>query len=269
MIRVVLVEDEALARAKLRRILAREPDVTIVGEAADGAQALERIAALTPDLVFMDIDLPDRSGLEVVRELQAEPWPLIVFATAYDAFAVQAFETRAIDYVLKPFDEDRLRETLARVRERRRERPLVAKDVRLALEVLAERQRELERRLDTRSPGLDRVLVRIGEEMRLVPVASIEWLRAADNYVELHVGRECHLVRETLGRLEQRLDPARFRRIHRGVIVCLDHVRAIRPTATGELEVVLLDGTVLPVSRSYRDRLMERGERAERVDGER
>ncbi|NOT35111.1 MAG: response regulator transcription factor [Candidatus Eisenbacteria bacterium] len=257
MIRTVIVEDESLARDKLRRLLARASDVELVGEAATAEEAIAIVQELRPDLLFLDIRLDDRSGFEVLEALGRDrtSGPLVVFATAYDAHAVRAFEARALDYLLKPFDERRFDEALSRARERLT-RLEGSPDLRGLLEELRERQAALERHLASHAGGYsDRVLVRDGAEMRLVALREVDWVSAADNYVELHVQSAKHLLRETLARFEQRVEPHGFLRIHRGVLVNLERVRSLRPTASGDLEAVLVDGTTLPISRSHRGRI--------------
>lgn len=256
MIRAVVVDDEAMARAKLRRLLGAHADVEIVGEGHDVASAATVLAETRPDLVFLDIDMPGGDGFAVVRSL-APPAPWIVFATAYSEFALQAFEVEALDYLLKPFDAERLGRVVARARERIATRPAPAAG---SLERLAERLEALAGAAGAPAPAgwARRVLVQAAGEMRFVRVEDILWLASADNYVEVHTQWGVHLIRDTLTAVEQRLDPATFLRIHRRTIVNLDHADSIRPRATGQLEVGMRGGAALAVGRVYLDALTRR-----------
>ncbi len=260
MIDVLIVDDEPLARARLRRLVEREPDLRLIGECVNGDEALAAIRAGAPRLVFLDIDMPDMTGFEVIEALPAQARPAIVFVTAYDEFAVRAFEVHALDYLLKPFDAARFTETLARARAQ-----LVAPDshglgaLTRLLEEMRSRQVALDRALRRAQPSwAERLVVRSGDELLFVRVADIDWLAAADNYVELHCGRTTHLVRETLAKVERQLDPERFLRIRRDAIANLDRARAVRPGVSGEPEIVMRDGTALRLGRAYRHRVTER-----------
>jgi two-component system LytT family response regulator len=245
-LRVLLVDDEPLVRRGLRAFLAAEPDVTVVGECGDGRDAVRVIRAERPDLVFLDVQMPELDGLGVVDALEEdERPPALVFVTAYDAYALRAFEVHAVDYLLKPFDEGRFRTALARARQRlaRADTPAPG-DPRLEA---------LLRELRPAPAYAERLLVRTASRMLPVPVAAIDWIEAADNYVRLHVGAERHALRETIKGLEARLDPRRFARIHRSTIVNLDRVREVRPLPSGDCVLLLLDGTQLSLSRGYRE----------------
>ncbi len=241
-LRVLIVDDEAPARRRLRRLLASETGLMIAGECGDGDSALRLIASTRPDLVLLDVQMPERSGFDVVQALP-DPSPAILFVTAFDRYALRAFDVHAVDYLLKPCTVDRLRIALARARERiaaRRGDPAIGA-------LIAELQR--------RRSYLSRIPVRTATRTIYVDVQAIDWLDAADNYVRLHVrGRE-HLARETLASLETQLDPYRFVRIHRSAIVQLDRILETRPTSHGDAEIVLRDGTRLAVSRTWRDAL--------------
>ncbi len=250
MIRAIIVDDEVLARARLRRLIARLPDVALVGEAADAAAARSAIDRLRPDLVFLDVDLPDGTGFDVARALPPDAAPSIVFVTAYEEFARRAFDADAVDYLLKPYDAERLEIALARVRRSRRTDaggldPAVLERIARAVEP---------NRLDVDL----RLTVRVGEDLVVVRVAEVEWIAAADNYVELHVGGRRHLLRESLRALEGVLDPLRFVRIHRATIVNSERVRALRPGVSGDWVVILESGAELKVGRSYRRAVAER-----------
>jgi len=242
-LRTVVVEDERLARRKLVMLLATEPGVELVGECGTAEDAVNLLRAERPDLVFLDIQLPGMDGFEVLQHAGLENVGHVVVVTAHDRYALKAFDVAAIDYLLKPYDRTRLRQTLARVQGRG------TSDLHGRLLALAER-------LGAGSERLHRLVIREGERIRFLDVGSVDWFESADNYVKVRVGVAEHLVRTTLQRLEQRLDPGRFIRIHRRLIVNLDRVREGRLGVRGDYEVVLQDGKVLPVGRRYRDRLL-------------
>ena len=242
-LRTVVVEDERLARRKLVMLLATEPGVELVGECGTAEDAVNLIRAERPDLVFLDIQLPGMDGFEVLQHAGLENVGHVVVVTAHDRYALKAFDVAAIDYLLKPYDRTRLRQTLARVQGRG------TSDLHGRLLALAER-------LGAGSERLHRLVIREGERIRFLDVGSVDWFESADNYVKVRVGVAEHLVRTTLQRLEQRLDPGRFIRIHRRLIVNLDRVREGHLGVRGDYEVVLQDGKVLPVGRRYRDRLL-------------
>lgn len=242
-LRTVVVEDERLARRKLVMLLATEPGVELVGECGTAEDAVNLLRAERPELVFLDIQLPGMDGFEVLQHAGLENVGHVVVVTAHDRYALKAFDVAAIDYLLKPYDRTRLRQTLARVQGRG------TSDLHGRLLALAER-------LGAGSERLHRLVIREGERIRFLDVGSVDWFESADNYVKVRVGVAEHLVRTTLQRLEQRLDPGRFIRIHRRLIVNLDRVREGRLGVRGDYEVVLQDGKVLPVGRRYRDRLL-------------
>jgi two-component system, LytTR family, response regulator len=242
-LRAVIADDEAVARKRIRRLLATEDDITIVAECADGTEAVETIARQRPEIVFLDIQMPELDGFGVLRALDPRTLPAIVFVTAHDRYALRAFDVHAIDYLLKPFTRERFRVALDRARDR-----VQARGVDANLASLAEALRK-------QSRYLTRVSVRAGGRIVLVDLATVDWLEAADNYVRLHCGRREHLVRETLSSLESQLDPERFARIHRSAIVQIDRILELHPTSHGDMDVVLRDRQVLALSRTYRDRL--------------
>lgn len=273
-VRVAIVDDEAHGRGKLRRYLEEVPGFEWVGEAADGVSAVELIEEIRPDVVLLDISMPELDGFDVLDALQLEPLPRIVFVTAHDNHAIRAFQVHALDYLLKPVDRGRFGEAMERVREAvllsrgAAELPALPSSldpseagrsaepeadgpsapVRRAVEEVAQEV------APSRSP-LRRFLVRSRGRMQLIPVSEVDWIGAAGNYAELHVGDDTHLVRGTMASLEGRLPAERFVRIHRSTIVNLDRIESLHPWSHGDLEVVLLDGTRLRLSRRYRGAL--------------
>jgi two-component system LytT family response regulator len=237
-VRAFIVDDEPLARRRLRDLCAREPGFEVVGEAGDGAAAVAAIRESRPDLLFLDVHIPELDGFGVLARL-AVPVPAIVFVTAYDEYALRAFEVNALDYLLKPFDRARFQETI------RRARAALARDD--GRDKLAAVLRDLAR------PRL--LAVKDDGRVQLVRDDEIDWIEAADNYVCVHAGRETHILRSTLTAVEGRLDPSRFARIHRSTVVALERIRELRPATRNEVVAVLRDGTRLPVSRTYAPRL--------------
>jgi two-component system LytT family response regulator len=246
-LRVVIADDEPPARAVLRELLRGRDGVELCGEAGDGAQAIDAIRTARPDLVFLDIQLPDLDGFEVLSRLAPDAAPQIVFVTAYDEFAVRAFEVHAVDYLVKPFSDARFDLAFARARSRRDGRRGAATHVARILHELGEVS---DPSLSAVPPG--HFVVRAGRRSLLIGIDEVEWIEADGYYAALHVRGQTHLVRETMAALEVRLDRARFVRIHRSAIVNLRSVRQLRSTPAGAFEVVLHDGTRLDVSRSRR-----------------
>ncbi len=245
-IRTLVVEDEPIPRNWLCSMLERQRDFEVLPASRNGAEALDAIRRLRPDLVLLDIRMPDMDGFDVIGQLDPGERPRIVFVTAHDEFAVRAFELHALDYLLKPFDEPRLDETLARVRDHfgsRQDRELSG------------RLERLMRHLDGAGRRLERLAVKHGEATRVIRVRDVAWLEAEANYVRLHTTEGSFLVRASLQRLEERFDPRQFVRIQRGIIVNVDRVSRLVPRGHGDLTVTLADGTDLPLSRRYRGRL--------------
>lgn len=238
MIRAIVVDDEPLAREGIRMMLAAHPELDVVGEAGNGAEALALVGRVRPDLMFVDVQMPEMSGLEVAAQLPVEKPPAVVFVTAYDEYAVRAFDVHALDYVLKPIDEVRLAEAIRRAR--------------------AHQQSLGERVRDAMSALPDRLSIRDGERVVFVKVDEIDWIQAADYYVEIHAGGQSYLHRETMQRLETLLDPARFLRIHRSRLVNRDRIRELRWEGRGEMVVVTTAGVALKVSRSCRTKVQQR-----------
>jgi two-component system LytT family response regulator len=250
-VRVLIADDEPPARAKLRRFLDADPEVAVAGEAASGTEAVEMIERLRPDLVFLDIQMPGADGFGVLQAIDPAALPHVVFVTAYDEYALRAFEVHAVDYLLKPFDADRFRTALARAKERVRARPPAGGDG------LDERIRRVLAEARPAPGYLERVLVRTGTRAVFLRTDEVDWLEAEENYVRLHAGAESYLVRGTLAGLEERLDPARFIRVHRSHIVNLASIRELHPWSHGDWMIVLRDGRQLMLSRRYRDRIPE------------
>lgn len=248
-IRTIIVDDEPLAREKLLGFLDREDDVEIVAECGDGRHAVEAIEEHKPDLVFLDVEMPELDGFQVIENLDCDPMPKIVFTTAYNQYAVKAFEVHAVDYLLKPFDRDRFAEAMVQIRSAT-ERDTLAPVREQLEELLSQVSRE-------REPYRDRLVIKTSGRVVLLEVADIDWIDAAGNYVRLNTGSESHLLRETMNRLEGRLDPNRFLRIHRSTIVNVERIKELQQQFHGDYLVMLKGGQRLTLSRSYRDRLQE------------
>jgi two-component system, LytTR family, response regulator len=242
-VRVLIVDDEAVARKRIRRLLAAESDVAIVDECSDGASALRSIASHRPDLVFLDVQMPELDGFEVVQSIPAAELPGIVFVTAFDRYALRAFDVHAIDYLLKPFTRDRFRTALLRARDRHDRRHGDGR-----VEALVDHLRQLHR-------YPKRVAVRTGDKFVVVHWHEVDWIEAADNYVKLHVGAKEFLLRETLASIEGQLDPDVFARVHRSAIVQLDRIAEFHPATHGDVDLVLRGGARLILTRTWRARV--------------
>lgn len=262
-LRVLIVDDEAFARQRLRRLLGEQPDIEVVGEASNGREAVTLITTHDPDVVLLDVQMPRVDGFAVLRALDG-PAPLVIFVTAFDEHAVAAFNVHAFDYILKPVDPARFAEAIERAR------------TQVAQTTAAERHAKLVAFLErspsettTESPdaatggaagrgSIDRLLVKEEGRMYFVPVGEIDWIEAYGNYARVHAGPRTHLIRETMSTLERALDARRFARIHRSTIVNLDRVKQMDLWGSGDYMVRLADGTQLKLSRWYRDRLEAR-----------
>jgi len=238
-LRTLIVDDELLSRKKIRAFLQEHTEFQVVGECADGEQAVAAINALKPDLLFLDVQIPGRNGFEVLDTLTQMTPPAVIFVTAFDKYAVRAFEVRALDYLLKPFNKARFAEALNRFHERRTR--LNGMDRKQELQEIQRESRENER-----------ILVKSGSRIIFLRKSLIEWVEAQGDYVKLHIGKESHMLRETMAAASERLDPNRFVRIHRSRIVNLDYVREIQPLWGGDYSVLMRDGTELTMSRTYR-----------------
>jgi two-component system LytT family response regulator len=248
MMDVVIVDDEPSARRTLREFCAREPDLQVVGEFGDSAGALEAIDVKAPHLLFLDIQIDGLSGIQLARTIDPSRLPLIVFVTAYDSYALEAFEVSAVDYLLKPFDDERFRRTLARVRRRREAESLTERQQALT-QVLAQIERSARASADSRP----RILAESGSRMHMLDIAQVEVAEADRNYVKLIVGREVYLTRSTLQQAEKALQSQSTLRISRSCIVNMTHVREVSRTPRGDFILVLAGGTTVSSSEGYRD----------------
>jgi len=247
-IRTIVVDDEPAARRGVRLLLERDPEIEVTGEAAGGAAAVDLIARTRPELAFLDVQMPEFDGFEVLTRVGAAAAPVVVFVTAYDEHALRAFEVNAVDYLLKPFDDARFASALARAKQAVRRRPA---------ELVDERLNQL---LDylKRTPAAEsneRILVKSSGEIFFLKADEIDWIEAEGDYMKFHVAGKTHLMRETMARLEARLDAKKFVRIHRSTIVNIDRMRKLSPSFAGEYAVVLQDGTKLKLSRGYHERI--------------
>lgn len=250
LIRVLLVDDEPLALSVIREMLQGDPQVEIVGESVNGREALEAIRIHTPDLLFLDVQMPELGGFEVLTSLEQErrQIPYVIFVTAYDQYAVRAFEVNALDYLLKPFDQDRFNSSWQRARTR----------------ILQERNGGMDQRilalledLKAGNKYLERLVIKAGGRIYFLDINDIDWIEAEGNYVSVHSAKKTHLLRETISSLESQLDPKKFVRIHRSSIVRIASIRELQPWFHGEYRVNLENGTQLALSRNYRDKLQE------------
>ena len=245
-ITTLIVDDEPLAREGLRMLLAEDAEVAAIHEAKDGREAVAAIRTLRPDLVFLDVQMPEMDGFGVVAEVGAERMPAVVFVTAHDRYAIQAFEINAIDYLLKPVTGERFRQALARAKERLDAKPGegASRQILSLLETIASPPRYL-KRLAVRSAG----------KTVFVDVNEIDWIEAAENYVQLHAGRAGHLIHVTMNTLEKSLDPETFVRIHRSVIVNVQRIKELQPVLHGEYAITLANGVRLQSGRAYNAKL--------------
>lgn len=248
--RTLIVDDELLARERLRQLLEIEPEIEIVGECSNGHEAIAAIHREKPDLVFLDIQMPEIDGFGVLEAIRADPVPVIVFVTAHDKFALRAFEVHAVDYLLKPFDRERfqtaLRHALGHVKNREDD-------------ALTQRLSALLTDIKDSSKTPGRLAIKSEGRVFFIKISDIDWIEAAHNYVELHLGRESHLLRQTLEAVEARLSSNSFVRISRSVIVNAERIKELQPLFHGEYAVTLHDGTRLTLSRRYRDKLPQLG----------
>lgn len=248
-IRTLVADDEPLARKKLRILLASEPSIHIVAECRDGAQTASAVKNLHPDLLFLDIRMPDMDGFQVLGTIPEEKMPIVIFTTAYDEYAIRAFEAHALDYLLKPFDQERLHQAVVRASDELKkgsDRELTNR----LLEALAGRKNDL------RDSG-GRFAIKAAGRVVFLDLNEIDWIEAAANYVRVNAGKESYLLREGIGRISERLDPNRFVRIHRSIIVNINKLRELQPCDGGEFIAVLKNGKELSCSRGYRSHVQE------------
>jgi two-component system LytT family response regulator len=250
LIRVLLVDDEPLAREMLREMLQGDPQVEIVGESCNGREALEAIRNESPDLIFLDVQMPEVGGFEVLSALGKGPGPIpyVIFVTAYDQYAVRAFEVQALDYLLKPFDQERFDASWQRAK---------AQLVRDRNGGMDQRILALLEEMKAGKNYLERLVIKAAGRIYFLDTSDIDWIEAEGNYVSVHSGKKTHLLRETISSLEAQLDPKKFVRIHRSSIVRLDFIQELQPWFHGEYRVILQDGTQLTLSRNHRDKLQE------------
>lgn len=243
-LRVLIVDDEALARARVKKMLSAEPDVEVIGECSDGPAAIAFIQKHRPDLALLDVQMPEVSGFDVLRAVAPELWPVVIFVTAHDQHALEAFEVHALDYLLKPFKESRFREALQRARKHLQARNVAALNQNLQSLLNGAKP-------ETHYPS--RVTVKSGDRTTFVKLDDVDYIEAAANYAILHAGAQNHILRETLTNLEIRLSPKQFLRINRSAIVNLDRVKEVKPALRGEYVVVLKNGKELSLTRGVRE----------------
>ena len=244
MIQTLIIDDVQLARERLKRCLGGEPEVQIVGECDNGAEAVASIRALSPDLIFLDVQMPALDGFGVLDALQGERTPAVIFVTAYNEYAIRAFDVNALDYLLKPVDCARLSKAVERAKSQLAQ----------PSDDLDSRFRAMLEDLKAGSKFLKRLTIKLTGHTILLPIDEIDWIESYGNYLKLHTGRESHLIRGTMQSLESRLDPEKFVRVHRSTIVNIEKIKEIYPRSNGDQDLVLQNGQQLMLSRKYRDR---------------
>jgi two-component system LytT family response regulator len=247
-IRALIADDEALARKFIRRMLKDDRDVEVVGECSNGKQAVAMIRKHNPDVVFLDVQMPEMDGFAVLEAIGIERLPEIIFATAYEHYAIRAFELHALDYLLKPFDQARFKEAIRHAKERFRS--VRQNDGRMQISALLES-------IKNKPQYLDRLVIKAGGRITFLSTRDINWIEADDKYVHLHTNKGSPMVRQTLSAMETQLDPRKFRRIHRSAIVNVERIKELQPLFSGEHSILLEDGTKLTLSRNYRDKLFD------------
>jgi two-component system LytT family response regulator len=260
-IRTLIIDDEPLARRWLRKLLAEEPDFELLGECADGPTAIDRIKQESPDLVFLDVQMPGDNGFGVLCALGKEELPAVIFVTAYDHYAIEAFRVHALDYLLKPFGVERFKETIEHTRQilLRDERPRENDSLLALLEEIKARQKNLELAVGAQpanlSPHLDRLAVKSSGRINFIKVGEISWIEAAGDYLQIHHPGGQSLIRGKISDIEKKLDPCLFARVHRSAIVNLDQIKELHPLFHGDYQIILQDKTQITMSRNYRDKL--------------
>jgi two-component system, LytTR family, response regulator len=250
-VRTLIVDDERMARKRIRTLLVGDDDVDVVGECSNGRDAVAAIHERAPDLVFLDVQMPELDGFAVVSAIGAQRMPVTVFVTAFDQYALKAFEAHALDYLTKPFDRERFQTSLGRAKEQVQLRTKASQSD----PALNDRLMALLSDFEKRQQYVERLMVKTAGRVLFLRVEEIDWVEAAGSYVRLHVGRDAHLLHEGIAALSARLDPGRFARVHRSTIVNLDRVRELQPWFHGDAVAILRDGTRIQVSRTYRDAL--------------
>jgi two-component system LytT family response regulator len=256
-IKTIIVDDEPLARRNLRVLLERDPQIEILDECRNGREAVKAINTLSPDLIFLDIQMPEMDGFDVLAHVGPEHIQAIIFVTAFDQYALKAFDVHALDYLLKPFDDERFARALERAKSQMAAREINQLSERL-LALLEERETERKGSSKPDERYLTRLMIKASSRMMLLKVDEIDFIEADGNYAKLHAGRKTHLLREKMNDLEGRLDPAKFVRIHRSIIVNLERIKEMHPHFNGDYVVVLDDGRQLRLSRTRREQLEAR-----------
>jgi two-component system LytT family response regulator len=257
-IKVLIVDDEPLARDKIRGMLKGKEDMEIVGEAGNGKEAVSAIRKHEPDLLFLDVQMPEMDGFGVLQTIGPSLLPMVVFVTAYDRYALQAFEVYALDYLLKPFDRERFEKALARARTQLDQEK--RKDLTQGLQALMDELSRIRQGAPAAKPGpkyLERLAIKASGRIFFLRTQEIDYIESEGNYVRVHAGKESHLIREAMSVLETQLDPKKFLRIHRCTIVNVDRIQELQPWFHGEYRVILRNGVQLTLSRSYREKLRE------------
>jgi two-component system LytT family response regulator len=247
-IRALIVDDELLARKFIRRMLKHDPEFEIAGESSNGKEAVQMIRAQQPDVVFLDVQMPEMDGFAVLEAVGLGELPDIVFTTAYESYAIRAFELHALDYLLKPFDQERFRDAIKYAKERLRSRH--QEDGRSQIGALLER-------INSRHAYLDRLIIRADGRITFLNTREIDWIEADDKYVHLHTGKGARMVRQTLTAMEAQLDPTKFVRIHRSAMVNIERIKELQPLFNGEYSLLLDDKTKLTLSRKYKDKVFK------------
>jgi two-component system LytT family response regulator len=240
-----------LARRRLRRVLREDAEIEIIGECADGMEAIQTVAQMKPDLMFLDVQMPEMDGFEAMAEIGVENAPVVIFVTAFDHFALRAFEVHALDYLLKPFDTERLKKTVERAKDQIRKRRATTENE------PDERLLNLLKNIKTEPKYLKRLSFKSRGRTIIVSTEDIEYVEAEGNYLSLQIGKEAHLIRSPMHQFEEKLDPEKFARIHRSAIINLDRVREMHPLFNGDQLVIMKNGKELTLSRNYRDRLKD------------
>ncbi|MFT5692054.1 MAG: two-component system LytT family response regulator [Oceanicoccus sp.] len=259
-LRAIIVDDEALARRGLSLRLAKMPDVEVIAECSNGKEALDAVAELQPDLLFLDIQMPGVDGFEVVRQLQGDSMPMVIFVTAFDQFAVDAFQVHAVDYLLKPIDEVRLAESIKRAVEIRSTREALAEKehlVNVVLEITGKKPATFTKNIAATKKWPDKLSIKDAGEVQLVPVNTIDWVDAARDYMCIHAEKTTHIMRITMKELESLLDPEVFLRIHRSTLVNKNRICSAQSLTNGVYLLSVDGGSKLKVSRSYRERIAD------------